>query len=223
MAVRAQIGTVAPRGLSPGRRAGDTRTRILDVAERLVQVRGFNGFSYADVAAELAITKASLHHHFPSKAGLGEALMARYAERFTDALSTIDADIAAAPAKLEAYAGLYVDVLREGRMCLCGMLAAEHQTLPAPIQGAVIAFLDENEDWLERVLKQGRVDGSLRFNGTAKETARGILSALEGSMLVARSRGEIESFQTGATLLLSGLAGAATRKVSRSERRWPVP
>ncbi len=209
MAVRAQVGTIAPHGPGPRPRAGDTRTRILDVAERLIQVRGFNGFSYADVAAELAITKASLHHHFPSKAGLGEALMARYAERFADALSMIDADIASAPAKLEAYAGLYVDVLREGRMCLCGMLAAEHETLPPPIQGAVIAFLDENEDWLERVLKQGRVDASLRFNGTAKETARSILSGLEGSMLVARSRGEIESFQTAAGLLLSGLAGAA--------------
>jgi TetR/AcrR family transcriptional repressor of nem operon len=208
MAVRAQRGKVASRGPGPSRRAVDTRTRVLDVAERLVQVRGFNGFSYADVAAELQITKASLHHHFPSKAGLGEALIARYAERFTDALAAIDAGGAAAPAKLDAYAGLYTGVLREGRMCLCGMLAAEYETLPTPIRGAVVAFLDENEDWLERVLKQGRSEGSLRFNGTAKETARGILSGLEGSMLVARSRGEIESFQTGAALLLKGLAGA---------------
>jgi TetR/AcrR family transcriptional repressor of nem operon len=171
-------------------------------------VRGFNGFSYADVAAELAITKASLHHHFPRKAGLGEALIARYADRFIDALAAIDADAAGAPAKLEAYAGLYAEVLREGRMCLCGMLAAEYETLPIPIRGAVVAFLDENEDWLERVLTQGRTDGSLRFNGTAKETARSILSGLEGGMLVARSRGEIDGFQTGAALLLRGLAGA---------------
>src|SRR5450631_938148 len=158
MAVRAQSGIVASRGPSPRRRVGDTRTRVLDVAERLVQVRGFNGFSYADVAAELQITKASLHHHFPSKAGLGEALIARYAERFADALAAIDADGAAAPAKLDAYAGLYTDVLRDGRMCLCGMLAAEYETLPIPIRGAVVAFLDENEDWLERVLEQGRND-----------------------------------------------------------------
>lgn len=36
----------------------DTAEKVLDVAERLVQVRGFNGFSYADAAAELGITKA---------------------------------------------------------------------------------------------------------------------------------------------------------------------
>jgi TetR/AcrR family transcriptional regulator, transcriptional repressor for nem operon len=205
MAVKAQRATGAPRG--PGRPAADTRTRILDVAERLVQVRGFNGFSYADIAAELAITKASLHHHFPSKAGLGEALIARYAERFAQALVAIDADAVAAPSKLDAYAGLYADVLREGRMCLCGMLAAEYETLPTPIRGAVVGFLDDNEAWLERVLEQGRSDGSLRFSGSARNTARSILSGLEGAMLLARSHGEIEGFETGASLLLKGLAG----------------
>src|SRR5271165_7134242 len=171
MAMRTEQPTIAERRPASGRRGANTRARILDVAERLVQVRGFNGFSYADVAGELAITKASLHHHFPSKAGLGEALIARYAERFEYALSTIDVDDATAPDKLSAYANLYTEVLREGRMCLCGMLAAEHETLPAPIRGAVVAFLDDNEDWLERVLEQGRVDGSLRFNGPARETA----------------------------------------------------
>lgn len=47
--------------------------RILDVAERLVQQRGFNGFSYRDVAAELGITTARLHYHFRGKGELGEA------------------------------------------------------------------------------------------------------------------------------------------------------
>ncbi len=63
------------------REHGNSRTasRILDAAERLVQDRGFNGFSYADVAAELQITKPALHYHFASKAALGEALIARYA------------------------------------------------------------------------------------------------------------------------------------------------
>src|SRR3981081_4203245 len=109
---------------------GGTAARILDVAERLVQSRGFNGFSYADVAAELGITKASLHYHFPGKAELGEALIERYAARFASALEAIDERVSDAPAKLEAYAGLYADVLRGKRMCLCGILAGEDQTLP---------------------------------------------------------------------------------------------
>ena len=52
----------------PRKPAPDTAQRILDIAERLVQTRGFNGFSYADIAGALAVTKASLHYHFPTKA-----------------------------------------------------------------------------------------------------------------------------------------------------------
>src|ERR1700720_1131688 len=133
-----------------------TRSRILDIGERLVQVRGFNGFSYADVATGLSGPKASLHYHFPSKADLGEAIVTRYAERFADALTAIGAQVAPAPAKLVAYADLYAQVLRDERMCLCGMLAAEYETIPSPIRGAVVRFLDENEAWLVSVLEQGR-------------------------------------------------------------------
>jgi TetR/AcrR family transcriptional repressor of nem operon len=186
----------------------NTRSRILDAGERLVQVRGFNGFSYADVAAELSLTKASLHYHFPSKAELGEALIARYAERFAQALAAIDANVTLPPAKLDAYASLYAEVLREERMCLCGMLAAEYQTLPDPIRDAVVAFLDDNEAWLALVLEEGRKDGSLRFIGTAADTARSIVSGLEGAMLVARPYGALERFETAAAQLLASLTGA---------------
>jgi TetR/AcrR family transcriptional repressor of nem operon len=51
--------------------------QILDVAEHLAQVRGFNGFSYADIAAELGITKAAVHYHFANKSELGRALVVR--------------------------------------------------------------------------------------------------------------------------------------------------
>jgi TetR/AcrR family transcriptional repressor of nem operon len=144
-------------------RDAGTAERALDVAEALAQTRGFNGFSYAHVAADLGITKAGLHYHFPGKSELGEALIARYSERFAQSLSELDSKSIPAPAKLEAYAGLYAAVLREGRMCLCGMLAAEHETLPESIRGAVVAFLDDNEIWLQRVLERGREDASLGY------------------------------------------------------------
>ena len=207
MTVRAHDTRFGPEAPDTEQRPANTRSRILDTSERLVQVRGFNGFSYADVAAELSVTKASLHYHFPSKAELGEALIARYAERFAQALAAIDASLTLAPAKLDAYANLYAEVLRQERMCLCGMLAAEYQTLPSPIRDAVVAFLNDNEAWLALVLERGRKDGSLRFSNTAADTARSIVSGLEGAMLVARPYGAIERFETAAAQLLASLAG----------------
>src|ERR1700694_4886809 len=135
--------------------SADTASQILDVAEGLVQVRGFNGFSYADVAAELQLTKAALHYHFAGKAELGEALIDRYSARFAAALEALDSSAISAAAKLEGYANLYLEVLRDKRMCLCGMLAAEYQTLPQRMRDAVIHFFDANEAWLQQVVDQG--------------------------------------------------------------------
>jgi TetR/AcrR family transcriptional regulator, transcriptional repressor for nem operon len=190
----------------------ETATRILDAAERLVQVRGFNGFSYADVAAELGVTKASLHYHFASKAELGEALITRYAARFAESLAKIATRPSDARAKLDAYAKLYADVLRDDqRMCLCGMLAAEYQTLPKRMQDAVLGFFDDNEEWLRGILEQGQREGTLRFTGSPNEAARMIVSGLEGAMLVARSYGDVTRFRTAATRLMTSLTDPAPK------------
>jgi TetR/AcrR family transcriptional repressor of nem operon len=187
------------------RKESGTAERILDIAERLVQIRGFSNFSYADIATELGITKASLHYHYPGKAELGQALITRYAERFGQALDEIDRDLPDARAKLEAYVDLYAGVLRSERMCMCGILAAEYQTLPAAMQSEVIRFFDENQRWLAKVLRDGKASGTLTYRGRPEDVAQGILSTLEGAMLVARPYGDLARFNAAAKQLLGGL------------------
>jgi len=187
-------------------RENRTAERILDIAERLLQTRGFNNFSYADIAKELGITTASVHYHFPGKAELGQALITRYATRFGEALDRIDREVPDALAKLEAYASLYAGVLEGKRMCMCGVLAAEYQTLPRPMRRAVIAFFDDNQRWLADVLQQGQTEHTLTFDGPAGEVAQSILSTLEGAMLVTRPYGDLGRFNATTKQLLSGLA-----------------
>ena len=104
----------------------DTAERILDTAQALAQVRGYNGFSYADISAELAITKPSIHYHFPSKAELAEALVVRYRQRFAAARQEAGDAAAGARERLAGYARLYAEVFTDGgRMCLCGVFAAD--------------------------------------------------------------------------------------------------
>jgi TetR/AcrR family transcriptional repressor of nem operon len=184
-----------------------TAQRILDVAEELVQSRGYNGFSYADIAGELGLTKASLHYHFPSKAELGEALIERYSARFLGSLEAIASTTSGADSKLEAYAGLYADVLRGERMCLCGMLAAEYQTLPERMHDSVIRFFDHNLTWLAGVLAQGQANGELSFDGPPADAAQTVLSTLQGAMLVARPYRDLTRFQAAADHTLASLNG----------------
>ena len=185
-----------------------TTSRILDVAERMLQVRGYNGFSYGDVASELGITRAALHYHFSGKAELGQALIARYATRFSAALAELDATAPDAAAKLRGYVALYTDVLSADRMCLCGMLAAEHRTLPDPLQQAVCDFFAANTAWLRRVIAEGCSDGSLRCPGPADATASMVLGTLEGAMLIARLDGAVDGFVATANQLMASLTPA---------------
>jgi TetR/AcrR family transcriptional regulator, transcriptional repressor for nem operon len=195
-----------PMATARSKREPNTAQRILDVAERLVQTRGFNNFSYADIAAELGITTASLHYHYPGKAELGEALITRYAQRFGEALEQIDHEQPDARAKLEAYAALYADVLRGKRMCMCGILAAEYQTLPKPMRVAVIRFFDDNQRWLSQTVTEGELDHTLSLSAPPEEIAQNILGTLEGAMLVARPYGDLERFNSTARQLLHSLS-----------------
>ncbi|MCU1472429.1 TetR/AcrR family transcriptional regulator [Amnibacterium sp.] len=180
----------------------DTRTQILDVAERLVQTRGFNDFSYADIASELAVTNAALHYHFRTKAALGDALIERYSERFFAALDRIAAGPSDARAQIEAYIDLYREVLAADRMCLCGVLAAEYPTLPGSMRAAVQRFFDRNETWLVALLETGSRSHRLDSAGSARDTARMIVDTLEGAVMIARAQHDPDRFRAVATRLL---------------------
>jgi len=183
----------------------DTREAILTIAERLVQARGFNGFSYADVAAELGITKAALHYHFAGKAELGEALISRYGARFADALAAIEAAHESAFDRIVAYTRIYASVLDQQRMCLCGMLAAEYHTLPEGMRRAVVEFFNANQAWLRRLLEDGQNAGTIRFAGSPEDAAQMIVGTLEGAMLVARPYADTSRFQRVVDQLLREL------------------
>ncbi len=194
-----------------------TALRILDIASRLVQTRGFNGFSYAHIAAELGVTKASLHYHYPSKAELGQRLIERYEQEFAAALERIEAETDDAFERLQRYASIYAGVLGKEQMCLCGMLAAEHGTLPAPMRRTLQHYFDLNEAWLAKVLDGGRRRGQLRFDGPPREVAALLVGALEGAMMMARSYGDPRRFATASDRLLADMRAEAApaRKAAR--------
>lgn len=180
-----------------------TSQQILDIAQRLVQTRGFNAFSYADIASTLNVSKASLHYHFASKAKLGVRLIERYEDEFERLLGGIDLGDGGAALKLQRYVLLYAHVLADRRMCLCGMLAAEFETLPKAMQTALDGFFALNERWLVSVLEEGRKGGTVHFKGPASEAAQYFISSLEGSLMMARSHGGMARFDAATRRLLA--------------------
>ncbi len=176
--------------------------QILDAAEKRVQVLGFNGFSYADVAGELGVTTATIHYYFPGKTDLGVRLIERYSERFFAALAEIESNAGDLCERLRAYTEIYERVLASERLCLCGMLASEYETLAEPMRELLSDFFRRNEEWLSSLLDQGRAAGGFDFEGDTNGTAIAIVGALEGAMLVARAHGGMKSFRAATSLML---------------------
>ena len=69
-------------------RPAAARDRILDTAERLVLQRGFAATTVDAVLEGAGASKGAFFHHFPTKAALGRALVARYAAADADLLES---------------------------------------------------------------------------------------------------------------------------------------
>src|SRR5687768_7431557 len=69
------------------RTASTSSDAILDRAEELFALRGYAGIGVAEVAEAAGLSKSSLFHHFPSKAQLYTAVMARILTHLDDELT----------------------------------------------------------------------------------------------------------------------------------------
>ena len=156
---------------------------ILDAAEAFVQARGYNGFSFRDVATAVGVKSSSVHYHFPTKADLGATLARRYRERFLEKLGDGAAADPDDKAAIRRYVGVFRNALiHDGRMCLCGMLGAEIQSLPPTVATEVKRMFEESVDWL--------ADSLGRPADEARTRALRITATVEGAMILSRTFGD---------------------------------
>ena len=182
-----------------------TKDQILDIAQALAQTRGFNGFSYADIAEELGIRKASIHHHFPSKLDLEIELLSRYRSAFANELSAIRSDEDRSIACLQRYVQLYFDTLKSHRVCLGGMMASDVGALPDELAPSLHAFFEEQLEWLTNVLRVGKKKGELNYSGSAVSQAHLLLAGLQGGLFIANAMNDEDVFLSMSKTLIAQL------------------
>jgi len=162
------------------------REQIVDHAITLMMLRGYNGFSYRDLSELVGVKTSSIHYYFPSKDDLVLEAVNQYNNDVLQAIGGIDAALPA-DAKLAKYTRLFGRTLGDGdQICLCGMLAADIETLPDTVRQAVQAFFRANENWLAKVVAQGAREGTLAVNGEPENVARAMFAAFQGSVLASR-------------------------------------
>lgn len=185
--------------------AQNTAGQIIDTARHLIMTRGYNGFSYADVADAVGIRKASIHHHFAAKSDLARAVVeqSRAIIQFQVAqLAEAEPDAAT---QLRAYAGYWERCILDNSapFCVAAMLAAELPSLPEDLAAAVHAHFAELTGWLASILEIGVRQGSVMLVRSPAAEADAFMSAIYGAMLSARAFGDPGRFVTITETLLS--------------------
>src|SRR5690349_8022318 len=110
----------------------DTRQNIVDLAEELIRTKGYNAFSYSDIAAALHVRNAAIHYYFPSKTDLGIRVVDGELENI--ARSRKEGALLTGSRQLRKVMEIFYGSNRKGWICLNGSLTPDYLTLPEPLQ-----------------------------------------------------------------------------------------
>lgn len=190
-----------------------TQQKLIDSARHLIQTRGYNGFSYADVAEEVQVRKASIHHHFPAKSDLAKAVVEQSRAVIVEQARKIDDGAFDPDEQLRMYTGYWEKCIADASapFCVAGMLASELPTLPADLAQEVRAHFRDLSSWLEVVMTRGAQLGCFQLQGSARQEAEAFMATVYGAMLAARAYGDAKVFSDIVASALKRLAPTGTR------------
>jgi len=170
------------------KKMGNRKDQILETAAEFMQTRAFSAFSYQDIADRLGITKAAIHSHYRTKELLGNALLEKNLEDLKEFHRKLDSSSDDVWDKFDGFITAAKSmVLDENKVCPVGVLQVEHNVIQESMQKAVSRYYNQNRVWMVKLLKQGRDDGEMIFQGNTEDQAELIIAAIQGALMNARA------------------------------------
>lgn len=188
----------------------------MQTAESLLRSKGYSAFSYADLAKTIGIRKASIHHHFPTKEDLGVAVVQAYVERVALTFDEIERVHSLVGDRLVAFAEWFMASAKEGRLPLCGALAAEMAVLPERLQALTRYFFQLQLRWLQKLLDEGLTRQQIQRGTDTKACSRQILSLLEGASFVDWTLDDHKGFDARVLCRIAGVTDDSRRCTDRT-------
>lgn len=189
---------------------GDTAMKLMDLAEERMRIAGYHGFSFREIAASAGISSASVHHHFPTKAGMVVAVMQRFMDRFADLVAPTPGETVE-DVVLAYRTAFRSDLCDDGGTCLFGMLGVEAGGLPPDVAGKI-----------EQFFRDAVADLAWRIGGPDAETrAFSIIATLEGGLVLARACKDAEAYDRATADLVMSAANDDRLAVRPEPRATP--
>ncbi|WP_080874447.1 TetR/AcrR family transcriptional regulator [Oceanobacillus timonensis] len=170
----------------------NTETKIIETGEELIQERGINGFSFADIANIVGIRKASIHYYFPTKTDLVKSVLEHYINHFFTALDNRCRHLRSLEEVLTAYTEQFKSSLQENnQVCLCSMLSMESFSLDDELQQEINTFFNKNVWWLQNKLEEFHIPEE-----QASTMANHLFVVVQGVQLITQSSRDISYFDS---------------------------
>lgn len=162
------------------------RDAFLDVAQRLVQTKGYEAMSIQDVLDELEASKGAFYHYFDSKQALLEAVVERFADGAIASLAPVLNDPALpALTKLEkVFAGI-ATLKAEQKELMLAIIEVWNSDGNSIVREKVRRLSERiMVPLFSAVVRQGVEEGTLKVD-SPDETARVLVNLMQGFQLQA--------------------------------------
>ncbi|MFA6173331.1 MAG: TetR family transcriptional regulator C-terminal domain-containing protein [Kiritimatiellales bacterium] len=166
----------------------DTKTRVLNEAARLVQMKGFRATRVEEILEAAELRKGGLYHHFLNKEELGLQVLEYKRREFMSFLDESLSGDTPKQALLNFFDAALVKHQKSGFKggCFFGNTALEMADEAGPFAGAVRKIFNEWTGRLTQVIRAGQTGGTIRKEFSAPVLARQVVVTLEGGIMLAR-------------------------------------
>jgi TetR/AcrR family transcriptional repressor of nem operon len=208
-------------------RGASTRQRIVDATASLTYAKGVEGTSLDDVRAAAGVSKSQLYHYFADKDALVREVISAQAARVLasqgTALTQLDS-LAALRRWCDCILVLNRGVANGG--CPLGSLASELANKSEQARALLVAGFNSWEDRLAEGFAKMQEYGELGRSAAPRDLAIGVLSAVQGGLLLAKTSRNEGPLKVALDMALEhvashsrSLSGSSTSGVSTSAKR----
>ena len=162
----------------------DTRTQIITLAIRQLKNGGYVELNFGDIASELGVSRANIHHHFANKENLARVALTQYQEDdFRHMIAMMEKYPNDFPKVLNATDEYFEELFSahpgEG-ICACSPLLLSTSDVPSSLKALSTDYFGKLSALWEVEIKRSQKAGTVRESVNARDLAWECISLMIG-------------------------------------------
>lgn len=163
------------------------RELILKTAKAYIQREGSKSLSFKTLAKELGISHPTIHHYFPTKTELCQAVLNQYHQDFLAYLEWVQKGSEHEQEQMNKFLNLFESTFEDStKVCLCSVFALEIEKMDKKEQALLKNLILDMENWLYFLIQTGQRNKLFLCQNDPRQLAKHIIYLVEGGLIFSR-------------------------------------